>query len=369
MHLAGKGISKKRIVALGILLLVSGIRLNAFDVLKYNPDSPAFFIGQMEWMLRRSPHFFPINVTTFYNGFNVPGYDSDNSSSLGAFTGEWFNLFAGTIIPIPSVEWLAISGSLTGAIDSFNPGNGDPETYSFVTSENANFNIYANLGVTLVFPVVNVGIFGGYYADLMSQAEATLSNLDGSGFEPKREFRLSMVPIVKAPGVLSVFLDIISNYINFGSFLRPRDFDFGQRFVSPAFQIADNPLVVEAYYSNERFNSLARNWIFGAEAKYGGNLYALLDLGYRHFYDVKPLSNMDRSTFFARPTIGYETAEGNGILLSGLYDFLGPGVGIGAHYRGLEVYAEWVFKGFRAQVDGFTLSLRLYTKRLTEKEE
>jgi len=330
-----------------IMVLVQAIELNALDLFKYHPNSPIYFINQMEWMLQRSPHSFPINFSSFIEGYHT------GKSEGGAFNNGRLGVYAGTIIPIPGVEWLSVSGNFVGAFDFFDPSAGADQIIE-VTDSNGNLNYYFNVGTIFDFPVVTLGIFGGYYSDIMAQAQdvASLSEME-------KEFKFTFLPIIKTANWL-FFLELIANYVNFGSLFKPSNVDMGQRFKFVPIDLADRPLNIAAYYKNERYSSFARNWIYGVDFKYGQQLYACLDVGYRNFYDVASESDLNKDTVFAKLTLGYESAKENGILISGSYDFLGLGIGAGIQFFGVEVHSEVVFKD--SDLSAFRLGLHLYSK-------
>lgn len=357
---------KKNILKTGIfifiLLAVLGHqKLAAIELSDHSPDAPVFFIKNMTYMLKTSPHFFPFNSSFFIEGYNT------GINTGGAFNNGRANVFASTILPIPFVEWLAISGNFIGAFDFFDPSGGVDEIIE-VTSENGALNYYANLGVTLDFSAVTLGLFGGIYSDIMKDAQDVPSILDVG-----REFKLTFIPIVKTAYWLS-FLEIIANYINFGSFDKKNNLDFGQRYTFSPIDIHKNSLNIELYFNNERYSSFARNWIYGVDLKYGKKFFASIDTGYRDFYDF-PAESYMKDSFFARLTLGYENDKEyeknnygnfdfllflfNHVNVSGFYDFQGFGIGINIGVLSfLEISTDIAFK--EPDFSAFRLKIRFF---------
>jgi hypothetical protein len=294
-------------------------------------------------MLQRSPHKFSYNIASYVEGYHTKQSKSKDDDSNNFNNGR-VSLFASTILPIPKVEWLSISGNFVGAFDFFDPSDGTGEVIE-VTEKNGNLNYYANLGVVLDFSFLTIGMFPGSYSDIMKESQ-TVSSIN----DVKKEFKFTFIPIIKTAQWLS-FLKVIANYINFGSLNSP---DFGQHFVSTPINIAGNNLNITAYYNNESYSSFARNWLYGAEVKYGWKFYTLLNVGYRDFYDF-PLESDLKDSFVGKIILGYENI--NGIYISALHNFQGWGVGMGVQFRVFTINTECDFND--NGMSAFKLSLQL----------
>jgi len=340
-----------------LLMIFVHQQLAAIELPEYNPDSPVFFIKHMTYMLKTSPHFFPYNSTFFIEGYNT------GENKGGIFNNGRTSLFASTILPIPWVQWLAISGNFIGTFDFFDPSGGNDEIIE-VNTDNGALNYYANLGVTLDFPVITLGLFGGIYSDIMKDAQY-VSSIHDVG----KEFKLTFIPIIKTAHWLS-FLESIANYINFGSFKKSNNIDFGQRYTFSPIDIFENDFIIELYFRNERYTSFVRNRIYGIDMKYGKQFYVAIDTGYRDFYDFPPESFMDKDSFYAKLTFGYENTKNYEELsfsdfhihnanISGFYDFQGWGIGLSLGLlHSLEISSDMVFK--ESNLSAFRLKIRFF---------
>lgn len=336
-----------QIIVMAILLFVPCLKIGAIEIPKYNPYSPVLFVSEMRRMLQQSP-LAAFNSALILDGFHSKGSESNKIDEGNAFNNGSFAFIADAIIPIKLVNWLAISGNFIGVFDFFDPSNGADGVIE-VTSDNGALNIYANIGIVCDFAPVTLGFFGGYYTDIMGQSQTTASISDMES-EPKFLF----IPIVKTGGWLS-FLNTIASYINFG---KASGVDFGQSFNFFPLQVAGNPLIINAYYNNERYSSYARYWSYGAEVKYGKAYYVVINAGYRNFYDFPSEADVEDS-FIAKLNLGWDAGNGNfGVMFSGTYDYLGMGIGLGLHWGILEGYTEIVFKDTDFNVNAFKLGIR-----------
>jgi len=333
-----------------LLTVITHNKLAAIELPEYNPDSPVFFIKHMTYMLKTSPHFFPYNSAFFIEGYNT------GKNKGGAFNNGRASLFMSTILPIPGVQWLSLSGNFIGTFDFFDPSGGTDEVIE-VNIDNGALNYYANFGVILDFSSVTLGLFGGIYSDIMKDAQ-NVSSINDVG----KEFKFTFIPIIKTARWLS-FLEIIANYINFGSLNGSNNIDYGQRYTFSPINIFENNLIIEIYFNNERYTSFARNWIYGTKLKYGKQFYAAIDTGYRDFYDFPAESFLNKDSFYAKLTLGYENTEKTyGIhtaSILGFYDFQGWGIGLSLGLaNSLEISSDIVFK--ESDFSAFRLSIRLF---------
>ena len=325
------------------------IQLNALDIPEFSSDAPTVFINEIGWMMSINPHSFPVNTFVYYEGYNREG--SGNSD----FNNARFMYYIGTIIGIPFVDWLSVSGNATIALNVAE-STGEEGMMTESDLNNMALNFFGNAGVILDFSFATFGIFGGFYSDIMED----IFNIS-SPEDVEKEFKFAFMPAVKMSEWFS-FINSIDSYIHIGRLDKKNNIDFGQRFIFPAFNIADNPFSVVLLYKNERFNKLTRNWAFGTELKYGQKFYASLDAGYRIFYDVPDETELNNS-LYARLVLGYESAVGgNGLLVSASHDASAWGIGAGLRLFRFELYAEMLLRDTTFEQSAFRISARSYSK-------
>jgi hypothetical protein len=276
-------LSKNIAFASIVLLCISHTFVYSLDVPEYSPEATVYFINEMSDMLETSPKYFPFNFSSFLEADgdknNMKKGDSVTNNSRVAFSGN-------TILPLPFLEHMSISGGITLVGDSLDADSLDT----------MNVNSYASIGLIFDNPLLTLGLYAGDRTDLTFGERYDISS-DGyitsstQVTNAEDQLKIIFIPIIKTSELRWLsFLDSIANFINFGHFNPKDNLDYGQNYNFTPFSFGLFSATVSAYYKNERYSSIARNWIYGAEltiqsASRDDGFFVTLDGGYRNFYD------------------------------------------------------------------------------------
>jgi hypothetical protein len=327
------------------------------DLPEYSPDAGAFFINEMAWALREYPHSLPFNATVFLDTdrdavANILGMSDGESARDTRYGRLGFSL--GTILPIPFVPWLSIAGHFTGTIDGSSFTNEDTGK---IFGGGVNTQSYLSGGFIGDFKPLTLGLFVGYAAGSYSYWNEAGESIDENSEKP---FKIMMVPILKTKAIPGLsFLEYIANFINFGNF-KPEEISFGQNYVFSALKPGGHSLKFDLHYSNGRYSSMARNWVFGLETEYDfgkeRGAYVSLDGGYQYFYDTPPgISHLKNLPFF-KGKLGFDFSrettytgrdgtekqemDERGFWFTSGWDFQGFSLGLGGVIKGFQLGVE-----------------------------
>jgi hypothetical protein len=357
-----------------VLLMTASMPLRAVDLPKYSPDPTVFFLHQITWALTDYPRFLPVYGAFSFDLSDTGIIDEESDSHTGGALR--MGMSVGTILPVPSVKWLSFAFNLSAVLDVtshdvestliFDDGwGGQYEQSGYGGGLNA--LAYPNMGFIFDFAPVTVGVFAGFlrgYTDDDALQDQT-AEVD--------ENKITLVPIIKTSQIYWLrYLKYIANYINVGT----ENLDFGQSFPLIPVYPGGNPLTIKMYYANERYNSIARNWIYGAEISYGQKLYLTLDAGYQDFYDLPDLVTYFNVAPFYKLTAGidfskitsYIAANGEtktkkverGVWLSTSYDFMGFWFGLGVVFKGFKLNMELMPSTNESSAFAFKAATQIY---------
>ena len=340
-----------------IILIVCCNAIYAQDSIKYSPDATVYYINEMRTMLETSPVFFPLNFSTYLevdgDKKNIDRGNSVTNNSRVAFSGS-------TILPIPFIKYVSISTGVTLVGDSLDADSLD----------SMNMNFYYNMGLVFNNSLLTLGLFGGYKTDLNfgNRYEFTTNEILESTVVTNAtdEFKFIFIPIIRTNKIWWLsFLNDISNYINFGS-LNPEDkLGFAQDFNFISFKIKQFSIKPSFYYKNERYSSIARNWMIGThftiQFEKAANFFAIFDGGYRYFYDypIMEKTSFLKNSGFIKILGGYNFSEDKKLWGALAYNFRGFGIGLGYQGRVLGVNFELFPRDFELESLVATLGLRL----------
>jgi hypothetical protein len=359
-------------LVVGGLLFAAVLPLQAADLPQYSPDAGVFLINEMSWMLRDYPRFLPINVTFFGDGIN----EETSSGSIDDANFGRIGLSFESILPVPRVSWLSIAAHLTGVLDAQTIQN--ENTGPMNDDSSTNFNTYLGGGIIGDFTPFTLGVFVGRSTAL----EYVSMEGEDEHFREVSGAKLILVPILKTQAIGLSFLKYIVNYINFGNF-EPQEISYGQTFMFATLEPGGHSLQFGLYYNNERYNFIARNWVYALQTNFDpgnkGGIYMNLEAGYQDFYDQPSgISYVDDAPLF-KGMLGFDFSketvtideDGNekkkrterGVWVKGLWDFQGLGFGFGGVIKGVQLDMELIPNGKVYTRTGVTLirmAVRLY---------
>jgi len=339
-----------------IVLLVCCNAIYAQDITEYSPDATVYYINEMKTMLETHPVFFPLNFSTYLevdgDKRNMSKGDSVTNNSRIAFSGS-------TILPVPFIKYVSISTGVTLVGDSLDADSLD----------SMNMNFYSNIGLVFNNSLLTLGLFGGCKTNLNfgNRYEFTTYEIIESTVVTNAtdEFKLIFIPIIRTDKIWWLsFLKDISNYINFGSFNHKNKLDFAQDFNFISFKIWQFSIKPSLYYKNERYSSIARNWVVGTNftlqfEKVDG-FFAIFDGGYRHFYDypIMEKTSFLKNSGFIKILGGYNVSEDKKLWGSLAYNYRGFGIGLGYQDRVLGINFDLFPRNFELESLVATLGFR-----------